>query len=286
MKQTRTEVLSFHVEVPGEDQDSIQKGREIMSATGGGLGEVFPGDVLKLDYSVVVSYFGQVAENLQRIIDLREAGLEVKCEVKELVHGRSLIAQVLNHLDTICCFKDKDPSGSKLIEGWLTTKDAAVLVTQGGKFVDSFEDAQSEWTQYITHFYTTELLHIMGELGKVPNECIVECGDHINSLLVKCFSGEVPSGKRKAIARDIVAGLPLEAAILMHDWAVDPAELEAACRKVIGEHSQSVSDYLTGRQQALGRLIGETRKLVPKALPESIREQLLILIDLYSKDFQ
>ena len=59
------------------------------------------GDTLNIDYKLQADYFGSVAKKLGGIIELAERGVAIEADVAELLHGKSLIVEVVRLLDKL-----------------------------------------------------------------------------------------------------------------------------------------------------------------------------------------
>lgn len=59
------------------------------------------GDFLKVDYTLYIDYCHDVATRLGAIIKLREAGVPISIDMKELTRGCCVFAEVVKHMDTL-----------------------------------------------------------------------------------------------------------------------------------------------------------------------------------------
>jgi Asp-tRNA(Asn)/Glu-tRNA(Gln) amidotransferase B subunit len=135
-----------------------------------------------------------------------------------------------------------------------------------------------DWTPYVTKFFVYDFIQLLSEEKKHVNDLSEKQKDDILLLLTLCYAGQVPASRRKPIARDILQGMGLANAIDKNSWDVDERDLALVCQEAIEANAQSVTDYLGGKTQALGRIVGHVRKRLPNALPDAIRTQLETLL--------
>lgn len=117
---SREEKLRLHVEVDKCARDRYKEDLDRLFNSAGDDGgydtpEMVEGDTLKVDYSVYVTYFGAVAKNLETLIKLREDGYKVTVDLTEMLHGRSLLCDLVNHMDTFIS-SASDPEESQSSE--------------------------------------------------------------------------------------------------------------------------------------------------------------------------
>ncbi len=61
--------------------------------------------------------------------------------------------------------------------------------------------------------------------------------------------------------------------------SVDSNEIEVLCRELLDANPQVIDDVKSGKQQAVGALIGQAKKKNANANPKQVRETLLQLIE-------
>jgi aspartyl-tRNA(Asn)/glutamyl-tRNA(Gln) amidotransferase subunit B len=95
----------------------------------------------------------------------------------------------------------------------------------------------------------------------------IDAGEIDNTRARDVFDQMVASGKSAA---EIMTSLGIE--------KLDSSELERLCSKLLGENAKTVEDFRSGKQQAIGALIGQAKKLNPNANPAEVRKLLVKLI--------
>lgn len=80
--------------------------------------------------------------------------------------------------------------------------------------------------------------------------------------------------------------LPMDAAARLNLLSLDDSDaVKLAAREVIAANPEAVSDYLSGKQAAIGRLIGETMKRTGgRAKPDVVRTMLVLTLDEMDQD--
>ena len=105
--------------------------------------------------------------------------------------------------------------------------------------------------------------------------------EKLGQLLRKVVVGELDNAR----ARDLFAHLlmhPLtvdQAANELGIQAIDEGEIESLCRELLTANPKTVDDVKAGKMQALGPLIGQSKKKNPNANPQQVRQTLLKLIE-------
>ncbi len=59
------------------------------------------GDTLKVEYQFSIAYFGNVVAKLKAINEMIASGVATDGSIEELIHGRSLIREVLSQFDRL-----------------------------------------------------------------------------------------------------------------------------------------------------------------------------------------
>lgn len=95
----------------------------------------------------------------------------------------------------------------------------------------------------------------------------IDAGEIDNTRARDVFDQMVASGKSAA---EIMTSLGIE--------KLDSSELERLCSKLLDENAKTVEDFRSGKQQAIGALIGQAKKLNPNANPAEVRKLLVKLI--------
>ncbi|MEM9366287.1 MAG: Asp-tRNA(Asn)/Glu-tRNA(Gln) amidotransferase subunit GatB [Planctomycetota bacterium] len=159
--------------------------------------------------------------------------------------------------------------------------DADVIVNQGPGMIAYFETAAraSGDGKRASTFIQQDVLRTMKE-QELTIDGFPVSSDQLGSLLGKVKAGELDQGR----ARDVLEYMISKTASV--DEAIDDLgitavggdELETLCQQLLADNPQVVADVQAGKQQAVGRLIGQARKQNPNANPQQVRELLLKLI--------
>jgi aspartyl-tRNA(Asn)/glutamyl-tRNA(Gln) amidotransferase subunit B len=100
-------------------------------------------------------------------------------------------------------------------------------------------------------------------------------------LVVRIKSGELPSARaREAFQRMVETGEDVSAAMReLNIEGVDESELIALCERLVAANPRIVADVQSGKQQALGALVGQAKKSNPNVDPSRVREICLSIIN-------
>ncbi|WP_168564279.1 Asp-tRNA(Asn)/Glu-tRNA(Gln) amidotransferase subunit GatB [Crateriforma spongiae] len=164
----------------------------------------------------------------------------------------------------------------------LSAYDADVIVNQGAAMLGYFETVAdvsgdpkraSSWIQQ-------DVLRTLKEQETSIEEFPIPA-KRLGELLGRVRSGDLDNNR----ARDVFAYLidndsdVDSACTALGIEAVDSGEIESLCQKLLDDNPQVVQDVRGGKQQAVGRLIGQAKKVNPNANPQQVRETLLKLIN-------
>lgn len=101
MTPARRETLRFRIDL---DRAQARKHRTAIAALTPHFRQdaLHDGDTLKLDYSLDVTYFGEVVAKLEALVEILEDDeLSLAGDLEELLHGRSLIEDVFGLVDQL-----------------------------------------------------------------------------------------------------------------------------------------------------------------------------------------
>lgn len=93
---TRTEKVIFKLQL---DKEQADKNKDALEVFGNYL--LQDGDILKLNYVFNIDYINGIEENFDALIKLSDNGVIVSADMKELLHGRSLLLELLKKLQTL-----------------------------------------------------------------------------------------------------------------------------------------------------------------------------------------
>lgn len=160
--------------------------------------------------------------------------------------------------------------------------DANVIVNQGPAFITYFETAAtksgdgkrtSSWVQQ--------------DVMRTMNDRQIDIGDYpvgpdlIGTLISKVSKGEIDNGRARDVLNHMVdnnCGID-EAIKSLGIESVDSSEIDTLCQKLLDDNPQVIEDYLAGKKQAVGSLIGQAKRHNPNANPQQVRETLIRLIE-------
>ena len=102
----------------------------------------------------------------------------------------------------------------------------------------------------------------------------------LGQLIRMIDNGELDTARgRDLLEQMLETGQSLEQSIeALGIEQVDDDQLRELCQQLIAENPQVVSDVQSGKQQAVGSLIGKAREKNPNADPRLVRETCLQLI--------
>lgn len=159
--------------------------------------------------------------------------------------------------------------------------DADVIVNQGRSFVDYYADVarQCEDGKLAGNWVQQAVLRTLNE-RQISIEDFPVSADDLSDLLKMIQEGQVDGSR----ARDVFAGMldsGKTAGQVVGDLGIDRVDDSAAvelCRQLLTEHPGVVQDVQGGKQQAVGRLIGEAKKRNPNINPGRFRQLCLEMI--------
>lgn len=163
----------------------------------------------------------------------------------------------------------------------LSPYDSDVIVNQGRDFVDYYLRVadRSGQPRLACNWVTQEVLRVLNDretaLGEFPLEA-----DRLADLIRAIASGELPGPRsREAFDKMLSEGLDITKAMdSLGIAAVDESALIEICRGLLEANPKIVADVQAGKQQAVGALVGQAKKLNPNADPGRVRAICLELI--------
>ncbi len=164
----------------------------------------------------------------------------------------------------------------------ITAYDSDVIVSQGRGTVDYYEavvPAAGDGKK-AANWVTQEVLRVLNEqgwtLGQFP---LTPAG--LGELIKFVIGGEIEITRGKEVFNDMVANRrsAAESMQALGISKVDTGELEAICRELVAANPKIVADVKSGKQQAVGALVGQAKKRNPNANPNDVRRICLELIE-------
>ena len=167
------------------------------------------------------------------------------------------------------------------VDHGLSTYDADVLVNQGSKVIDYFTDVALQSGNYkaACNWVTQDILRVLKENEQSIDQLAVT-PENLASLIAAVDSGELPKG-RSNDAFDLMQSEGIDVAETIRMLGieqVDESELVALCQELLDANPRIVADVQSGKQQAVGALIGQAKKRNPNVDPGRVREICLKLI--------
>jgi len=180
----------------------------------------------------------------------------------------------------------------------LTPYDANVLVNQGGAVADYFErvfaickDAKQA-ANWVTQDVLRELkerqlsieefpIHsdVLGTLLKRVTEktLTVKSAREVFLLLLPPAEGDEDDEQQQQTSHAIPTISDIDRIVTERGLAIvhDPGALEAAITLALQENARAIEDFKSGKQQALGAIIGKVMKQVKGADPKQVREMVI-----------
>jgi aspartyl-tRNA(Asn)/glutamyl-tRNA(Gln) amidotransferase subunit B len=164
----------------------------------------------------------------------------------------------------------------------ITPYDSDVIVAQGRTLVDYYEAvarAAGEGKK-AANWVTQEVLRVLNDQGwslaQFPLSAPV-----LADLVKLVVGGEIEVTRAKEVFNDMVASQRSAAQSMqaLGIGKVDSSELEAICKDLLAANPKIVADVKSGKQQAVGALVGQAKKKNPNANPNDVRRICLELIE-------
>tara|TARA_R110002049_G_scaffold2750_9_gene22374 strand:- start:44292 stop:45770 length:1479 start_codon:yes stop_codon:yes gene_type:complete len=160
--------------------------------------------------------------------------------------------------------------------------DADVIVSQGREMTEYFETVatKSGDGKRTSSWIQQDVMRTMND-RQIGVDAFPIDADKLGDLLKRVADGELDNAR----ARDVFAYLLQHDVTVDHATkelgieAVDTGAIESLCKELLAENPQVVEDVRGGKVQALGPLIGQSKKKNPNANPKEVRETLLRLIE-------
>jgi aspartyl-tRNA(Asn)/glutamyl-tRNA(Gln) amidotransferase subunit B len=163
----------------------------------------------------------------------------------------------------------------------ITPYDSDVIVAQGRPLVDYFEAVATVAGdgKKAANWVTQEVLRVLNDqswtLAKFPLSAAA-----LGELVRLVIGGEIEITRAKEVFNDMVANKrsASDSMAALGIAQVDSSELEAICREIVAANPKIVADVKSGKQQAVGALVGQAKKKNPNANPNDVRRICLEII--------
>jgi len=160
--------------------------------------------------------------------------------------------------------------------------DANVTVNQGPKFAEYFIRLAETCgdPQQASNWMQQEVLRTLNEEAWTVDEFPVT-SDELSQLLQTVQKGDIDRSRAREVFREMtIQGSTFQQAMQsLGIEQVDQSALLQLCEQLLDEFPQIVADVKAGKQQALGRIIGEAKKRNPNVNPGQFRQLCLDLIE-------
>jgi aspartyl-tRNA(Asn)/glutamyl-tRNA(Gln) amidotransferase subunit B len=164
----------------------------------------------------------------------------------------------------------------------ITPYDSDVIVAQGRTLVDYFEQVArlAGDGKKAANWVTQEVLRVLNEQGWSLQEFPLTAAA-LGELVKLVLGGEIEITRAKEVFNDMVASRRSagESMAALGIAKVDSSELEAICREIVAANPKIVADVKSGKQQAVGALVGQAKRKNPNANPNDVRRICLEIIE-------
>jgi aspartyl-tRNA(Asn)/glutamyl-tRNA(Gln) amidotransferase subunit B len=172
-----------------------------------------------------------------------------------------------------------DEKLSKLLNKFRLEKYDAEILAKNIDLVDFFEELAKriDAKKYIS-WITVELLRILNYSRKnLEDEDIEIKPEHLAELIQAVDAGEVTVLKAKQVMNEFI---PKSFSIKKKEGIekISSQEVEAFCKRAIDNNPNVVSDYKSGKQEALNYLVGEVMKLSQRRADFRVAKECLLKI--------
>jgi aspartyl-tRNA(Asn)/glutamyl-tRNA(Gln) amidotransferase subunit B len=164
----------------------------------------------------------------------------------------------------------------------ITPYDSDVIVAQGLPLVAYYEEVAKIGGdgKKAANWVTQEVLRVLNEQGTSLEQFPLSAAA-LGELVKLVVAGELEVTRAKEVFNDMVAHRrsAVESMAALGIAKVDSSELEAICREIVAANPKIVADVKSGKQQAVGALLGQAKKRNPNANPNDVRRICLAIIE-------
>ncbi len=176
----------------------------------------------------------------------------------------------------------------ELVESYGLTDYDASLITSERENLEFYEEVYNACknAKLACNWMTSELFGLLNKSGKSLKESPVSAKDL--GLLIKLIDQDVLSGKMAKDVFEVMFETSKTAALIIQEKGLkqvsDPKEIVSIIQKVISECPDQVRDYLAGKEQVFGFLVGQVMKnsggkANPKLANEALKSELEKLME-------
>jgi aspartyl-tRNA(Asn)/glutamyl-tRNA(Gln) amidotransferase subunit B len=163
----------------------------------------------------------------------------------------------------------------------ITPYDSDVIVSQGRPAVNYFltlAEATGDGKR-ASNWVQQEVLRVLNETGGTINEFPVKA-EGLAVLVKAVIAGEIDNSRAKEVFNDMAATGKSAEAIMKERGIekVDSSALKTLCAELLAANPRIVADVKSGKEQAIGALVGQAKKKNPNVSPGEVRAICLELI--------
>jgi aspartyl-tRNA(Asn)/glutamyl-tRNA(Gln) amidotransferase subunit B len=163
----------------------------------------------------------------------------------------------------------------------ITPYDSDVIVAQGRPLVDYYESVAKVAGdgKKAANWVTQEVLRVLNDQGWTLAQFPLSAAA-LGELVRLVIAGEIEITRAKEVFNDMVTHkrTAAESMVALGIAKVDSSELETICREIVAANPKIVADVKSGKQQAVGALVGQAKKKNPNANPNDVRRICLEII--------
>jgi len=168
-----------------------------------------------------------------------------------------------------------------IAEFGLSPYDADVLVNQGRELIEYFLEVAelSGDAKAACNWITQEVLRVLNEREQSIGEFDISAKT-LSSLIIALTEGELPKSRSKDAFEVLLeqGGDVQNAITVLGVEKVDESALVALCQELLDANPKIVADLQSGKQQAVGALIGQAKQKNPNVDPGQVRQICLKLV--------
>ncbi|MEZ6092605.1 MAG: Asp-tRNA(Asn)/Glu-tRNA(Gln) amidotransferase subunit GatB, partial [Pirellulaceae bacterium] len=159
--------------------------------------------------------------------------------------------------------------------------DSDVIVNQGRELVAYFEElaTRSGDGKRASNWVQQDVLRTLNESNQTIDAFPISAAA-LAELLIALQAGELPSPRARDVFDTMLASGASAAAAMksLGIEKVDDSAIVDLCRELLAENPSVITDVKSGKEKAVGSLIGQAKRKNPNANPNQVRETCLKLI--------
>lgn len=171
----------------------------------------------------------------------------------------------------------------RLLQHWqLSNYDANVIVEQGRVLAEYFEVVAtiSGDGKRSANWVTQEVLRLLNEHQQTADQFPVTA-ETLGALVAEVTQQKLDHARAREVFQYLLEHpVTIESAKSALGIAtVSLDSIRDVVQQLVAAHPDAIQDYLSGKKQALGPLIGQAKKIDPNINPAQFREQLLAVVE-------